>query len=922
MRTDDKLRLLWLPLPVVILAAVTFQLLGATAPRESPELLTLFNTLFLGSVSLFTALLAWQSARHNPQRGMTSLGCGALTLGLIGLLAGPLIHDMNVAITIFNVGLAGSGACFVLSAVRGLLAHDDVTAPVDAARRVNLMYVGTLALVGALSAAAALGLTPLFFSVSEGSTPVRTAVLGLATVAYTAAAAVFYAGYRRSQMPFALWFAAAMALLAGGIAIVALTMPGSPAGWVGRAAQWSGALFMFFGIVSTARLLGSFALPLREALSEAELRLQLVMDSAGIGVFELDYATGRLHWDKTVRRHFGVAPEARVDLETFLRLVHPDNVADVRRLQEQSADPSGDGEFHAEYRILHQPEGDVRWVLARGRVLFQDGVPLRMLGVLMDVTERRSLEEALAQRARLEAELTDLDALAHSTLAIDEVLGRLLRNAAEALRCDTAHIVLTPAAGLARLSWSHPDDEPVPPTANGSTPGGGLSASLYLREAPVGAMTFSRREGASFGRPEEDFVRKLATTVSLALTNSRLFGEQEAVARGLQEHFIHELPAVSGLELEVATQPAFDPLLIGGDFHDVHELPDGNVSILIGDVEGKGIKAAGLTEAVRSAVRSLCFVMPSPRYVLGTVNRLLLAEDTPQFVTALLVVLDPRTGRGSMASAGHPPPLRVAPAGAEFIEPPLGSPLGAFATDYEAMAFELAVGETLVFYTDGLTEARHEAEELGHRRLLDAASTLVDADPLRIVTSLRSLALEFADAVRDDLEILAVRRTGVVTPGSAAGAASLTLAVPQWAGALRHVRDAVRDFLGAHHVDAAIVDDLVLCIDEACANGLEHGCTDEPMSLRVELAGDSVEILIADEGCGFDPSAVAWEAPERLVSGGRGLYLMQELCDSMEISSGTGTAVRMLRRLEAKPPSSSRLSSGGPTASPTCRPSS
>ena len=93
---------------------------------------------------------------------------------------------------------------------------------------------------------------------------------------------------------------------------------------------------------------------------------------------------------------------------------------------------------------------------------------------------------------------------------------------------------------------------------------------------------------------------------------TRRFEAQLRIAVTLQENFVHALPEIAGLEFAAHSAPADRPELIGGDFHDVFELPDGLVLATIGDVAGKGVAAAGLTETVRAAARALALVSPAP----------------------------------------------------------------------------------------------------------------------------------------------------------------------------------------------------------------------------------------------------------------------------------------------------------------------
>jgi PAS domain S-box-containing protein len=245
-----------------------------------------------------------------------------------------------------------------------------------------------------------------------------------------------------------------------------------------------------------------------------------------------------------------------------------------------------------------------------------------------------------------------------------------------------------------------------------------------------------------------------------SIENARRFEQQRAISTTLQESLIHPLPKIDGLSLAALSLPAGREELIGGDFRDVFALPDGTVVALVGDVMGKGIKAAGLTETVRAAVRTLALISPSPEYILAHANRLLMHEDEhQQLVTAILAVLDSRTGRGSLASAGHPPPILLSDEGCRAVEPLYGLPLGAMEQSYAAAEFALKPGDVLVLYTDGVTEARRNGDLFGERRLLEALSVAPAREPQQIVEHVRDAVVSYAAELRDDVQLLALRRT-------------------------------------------------------------------------------------------------------------------------------------------------------------------
>ena len=115
------------------------------------------------------------------------------------------------------------------------------------------------------------------------------------------------------------------------------------------------------------------------------------------------------------------------------------------------------------------------------------------------------------------------------------------------------------------------------------------------------------------------------------------------------------------------------------------------------------------------------------------------------------------TGEALLASAGHLPPVHLSDAGSCMLEPEYGRPLGSFESAYPARHFSLAHGDTLVLYTDGLTEARSDGELFGEERLIDVLCGDGPRDPQALVERARDAAMEFAGELKDDLQILAIR---------------------------------------------------------------------------------------------------------------------------------------------------------------------
>ena len=234
---------------------------------------------------------------------------------------------------------------------------------------------------------------------------------------------------------------------------------------------------------------------------------------------------------------------------------------------------------------------------------------------------------------------------------------------------------------------------------------------------------------------------------------------QRDIATTLQANFLHPLPDLVGWEFGLATRVASAADLVGGDFHDVFILSDEQLVVLLGDVEGKGIAAAGMTETVHAAARALAVTGPSPSRVLERLNRLLLLQESP-LVTALLVLLQRKSGELSIACAGHPAPLHLRCEGSVeplSLEP--GPPLGAFEeSHYAPSTAELAPGEALLLYTDGVIDARREGVFFGPESLLATARRLAGASAQQIADGVREAVTDYADSLRDDLHVLVIRR--------------------------------------------------------------------------------------------------------------------------------------------------------------------
>lgn len=137
-----------------------------------------------------------------------------------------------------------------------------------------------------------------------------------------------------------------------------------------------------------------------DALFKSTEQLQLATEAAGLGLFDLDLETGELVWSEKNKEHFGFLPDAKVTMEDAYAQVHPDDRAKVRQVLDAAAAP-GSGRYEIEFRTIGRTDGKERWIVARGRVIFdKTGKPIRRIGISLDITERKLTEKRLLDASR------------------------------------------------------------------------------------------------------------------------------------------------------------------------------------------------------------------------------------------------------------------------------------------------------------------------------------------------------------------------------------------------------------------------------------------------------------------------------------------------------------------------------------------
>lgn len=254
----------------------------------------------------------------------------------------------------------------------------------------------------------------------------------------------------------------------------------------------------------------------------------------------------------------------------------------------------------------------------------------------------------------------------------------------------------------------------------------------------------------------------LARHAESAIQNALLFEHERQIAETLQDALLaEEPPEVDGLEMATLYRAAAGAL-VGGDVHDVWILAPGRVAVMVGDVAGKGVQAAGTTGMVRYLLEGISVHEHDPAKMLDQLSIMVTGRlGDAAFVTGFLAVIDVDNNELTWASAGHPPPTLMRPDGTfttlDDPDPPLGFIME---HPYRSHLEDFSPGSLLVLTTDGIIEARAGEEMFGEERQVETVVRLASGSAQSIAQGIYQSAREFArGALHDDAALAVVRRT-------------------------------------------------------------------------------------------------------------------------------------------------------------------
>ncbi len=303
---------------------------------------------------------------------------------------------------------------------------------------------------------------------------------------------------------------------------------------------------------------------------------------------------------------------------------------------------------------------------------------------------------------------------------------------------------------------------------------------------------------------------------------------------------------------------------MGGDWYDVIALSEGQVALVIGDVQGHSAGAATIMGQMRTAVRAYAVEGHPPDVVVSHANRLLVGMETDLFATCCYVELDMEEGNALFVRAGHLSPLVRHPDGStEELAVEGGLPLGVLAdAEFPMTAVALAPGAVLALVTDGLVESSDLPLDEGMRRTGEALAAADPADPGRMADELLG-----GDGRReDDVALLLLRYDGMKVRPMRAG-----WVVWRLPDAVMHARRFTARTLRSWDIREE-TDAVLLIVSELVTNALVH--TQGPVRVDLTHAADRIRVAVSDSSprAPAKPVVVDWEA-----TGGRGLFLVEAL---------------------------------------------
>ncbi|MCH0540117.1 SpoIIE family protein phosphatase [Streptomyces sp. MUM 203J] len=412
------------------------------------------------------------------------------------------------------------------------------------------------------------------------------------------------------------------------------------------------------------------------------------------------------------------------------------------------------------------------------------------------------------------------------------------------------------------------------PGADGGIVHSTLVVPMVAHDTVIGLVQFSRAKGSEpFGERDRALAVELAARAAVCIDNARLYRREHERALILQRSLLPPGdPEAAGLDIACRYLPGNAANEVGGDWFDVIELPGHRTALVVGDVMGRGLRAAVAMGELRTAVRTLAQLDLEPAEVLSHLDEIARGLGAPSprartkgpelsevyLATCVYAVYDAVTRRCTFANAGHLPPVLVEPGEeALLLDVPPGMPLGVGGEPFEEVEVELPEGALLALYTDGLVESRDHPLDEGLEAFRRALAR--SGRPLEDVCDHVLGTLDTRHG-QDDIALLMARIRGM--PAESVGDWRL----PREPRSVGRARELARDRLAAWGLDP-LVDTVELLVSELVTNALRYG----EGEIRLRLLRDRTLVCEVWDAGFVQPRRRRARAEDE---GGRGLQLV------------------------------------------------
>jgi len=659
-------------------------------------------------------------------------------------------------------------------------------------------------------------------------------------------------------------------------------------------------------------------------LVESDERTEMVLV---LGDHDLESLPSVLHDLHEIKWHFSqivhalpqivltARPDGRIDYASrrwFEVTGSPNKTTDIRRSVLSAFDAEGAVTFTQQwdagirnrkpfaFEIPLRTARGARWHALHAEPWMHDETIRKWVVTLQDVQQAVEERTALAETRKRLRVLADVGEVLADTATIDatEQVRRVLEIASKALDVtwvasfdidgslrsiaypSEAKILTRSLRAIVHVcneiaSMQRWSDEPPRPV---------MSARLDLGKADNYALLAIGQAGAAaFSADDITLFREIAARLTSFLRSAYAYDRERNVARVLQNAMLPTLlPQPFGIRFDVAYRPADNEALVGGDWYDAFELPDGRIALTIGDVTGHGLDAAVSMGHIREAIRVSAMQGGDPGEVLANANRTVHAGRHGA-TTAFVSFIDPLTLALQYASAGHVEPYIVDGEGALSALHANDVVLGVVPdAEYATHDDKLPNEGALVMYTDGLIEYGRNSVA-GEAQLCQVIGDWARRGFSETASQLADRALDGARA-GDDIAIL-ITRTGSV--------ARLETSLSSLPRNVHRARAAMLRVLARAPLTKSQRDGFVLAACEAVNNAVEHGSHSEldVVQIVVEWNDVGAYATVHSEG--------QWVQQESRIERGRGLVLMRALTDHMNVNvDSSGTTVQLAVRAD------------------------